>query len=409
MASDAGAPQPAAVGDLIDLHQTPNVAASPISPTSPAQRQGEAQQQMQRAAEHQARRHAAQTGQHLFDLGWLWRDVADLFHVAGRTLRQWCHDLWLSFWPSSALGRPRQRSSRDARNEVIDFLDEFGPGLGVPTLRGCFPTMSRAELDELLKCYRRVWRQRHRVPLRVLHWPVAGRVWAIDYAMPPQPIDGVFDSLLAVRDLATGMQLLWQPAEAATGNIAAGALATLFAHHGPPLVLKSDNGSHFADNAVQDLLRTHQVECLFSPPHWPRYNGAIEAGIGTLKERTESRAARAGHPGRWTWDDTSGARLEANTLSKPHGINGPSPEQAWQHRMPILTQERDAFAACVHAHLADEKRRPSPCELSSNGVWSDREMARKAIRLTLEERGYLHYTRRRILPPIPAAKTARIP
>ena len=63
--------------------------------------------------------------------------------------------------------------------------------------------------------------------MRVLTWPVTGSVWAIDYAEPPAPIDGRYDALLAVRDLASGMQLLWQPVEAATGdnaNLRIGAL-----------------------------------------------------------------------------------------------------------------------------------------------------------------------------------------
>ena len=410
MAPDASAPQTAALGDLIDLHATPIVAptlASP-TPTSPAQRQGAAEQREQRENEQAVRRRAADVGRHLLDFGWLWRDVGELFHVAGRTLRQWCHELLDRLHSPCPLGRPRLRSSREQRNEVIHFFDEFGPGVGVPTLRECFPTMSRAELDELRQRYRYVWRERHRVPLRVLHWPVPGGVWAIDYAEAIQPIEDRCFNLLAVRDLASGLQLLWQPVEAATGESAARALESLFATYGPPLVLKSDNGSHFTGAAVQGLLHAHRVECLFSPPHWPRYNGAIEAGIGALKERTETRAARAGHPGYWTWDDTSGALLEANTLSL-NGINGTSPEQAWQSRNPITINERDAFTACVQAHLAVEKRGQSPCEAATNGVWSEREMARKAIRLALEERGYLHYTRRRILPPIPRPKAARIP
>ena len=387
-------PQPAALGEPIE---------SSATPSSPAQRQGAAEQHDQRANEQAVRRRAADVGRHLLDFGWLWRDVADLFHVAGRTLRHWCHDLLDRLRSACPLGRPRLRSSRDLRNEVIHFLDEFGPGLGVPTLRECFPAMSRAELGELLNRYRRVWRERHRVPLRVLHWPVPGRVWAIDYAQPPQPINGVDAALLAVRDLASGLQLLWQPVEAAIGDQAAGALKSLFAAYGPPLVLKSDNGSHFTGSAVQDLLAAHHVECLLSPPHWPRYNGSIEAGIGALKTRTEARAARAGHPGCWTWDDTAGALLEANTLSHD-GNKSHTPEQAWQLRYPIVAAERDAFVASVQAQLLQQ----SACEASGNGVWSDREMARKAIRLSLEERGYLHYTRRRILPPIPRPKAARI-
>jgi transposase InsO family protein len=209
-----------------------------------------------------------------------------------------------------------------------------------------------------------------------------------------------------VRDLATGMQLLWSPMEAATGENAAQALASLFANFGAPLVLKSDNGGHFTCPAVQDLLRIHQVECLFSPPHWPRYNGAIEAGIGALKERTAARAARAGHPGYWTWDDTAGAFREANESSRPHGPNGPSPDASWAGRTPIAADDRIAFRACVQQHLAQQKQATGSCVDATNEVWSERAMAREAIRLALEERGYLHYTRRRILQPIRRRKVA---
>jgi len=342
------------------------------------------------------------------DLGWLWNDIAEWLHVAGRTLRHWCRQLLDLFKPPVPLGRPRDRSPRDIRNEVIHFLDEFGPGVGVPSLHDCFPTLTRGELDELLKRYRRVWRQRHRVPLHVLHWPVPGRVWAIDYAEAPAPIEGRFDYLLAVRDLATGMQLLWQPVAAATGANAALALRSLFAVHGTPLVLKSDNGSHFTADAVQALLREAKVACLFSPPHWPRYNGAIEAGIGSMKQRSEAYAARAGHPGSWTWDHVAGAFAEANSIARPPLLDGASPEDAWSVRTRVTPDERDAFAARVEAHRNNEIRQHNACEINDDGVWSQREMARKAIRHALEERGYLHYQRRRILPQIPKPKAARI-
>jgi putative transposase len=403
-----------------DVQTTPTVAAEVVEPAiirlrernasptpSPKRhRRGHAHQQARREREHQTRRHAAEVGRHLFNLGWAWTKIADLIQVAGRTLRKWCHDLLDQFQPALPLGRPVIRSPREERNAVIHFLDEFGPQVGVPMLRECFPTMRGAELEDLLKRYRRVWRERNRLPLRVLHWPVIGRVWAIDYAEPPAPIDGRWEYLLAVRDLASGMQLLWLPVEAATGANATSALAMLFATHGAPLVLKSDNGGHFTCPAVQDLLRTHQVECLFSPPYWPRYNGAIEAGIGGMKVRTAAHAARTGHPGNWTWDDAAGAFLEANELSRPHNCNGQTPNDLWPIRTPINTAERGAFRQCVNHHLESEKQQAGSCVDATNEVWSKRAMAREAIRLALEECGYLHYTRRLIPPPIPGRKAA---
>ena len=337
-------------------------------------------------------------GRVLLGLGWAWSRIADLLKIADRTLRHWCSRVLDRLCPASPLGRPRVRSSREQRNAVIALLDELGPQVGVLTLRTCFPAMSRAELDELAKRYRRVWRARHRRPLRVLNWPVPGTVWTIDFAEPPTPIDGQFGYLLAARDLATGMPLLWRPVAAATTVAAADALAGLFAEHGPPLVLKTDNGSHFTGGDVADLLAAHRVEHLLSPPYWPQYNGAIEAGIGALKDRTAARAARSGHPGHWTWEDTAGALAEAADLARPNGPAAPGPAAAWQARSPITSAERAAFRATVAAQTA--------CDRPSGPVWSQPEMARRAIRLALEERGYLQYRRRRILPPITGSKAA---
>ena len=402
MADSDDRAEPAAVGDLIDVRApAPSLIHSPAGPTTPAQRHGPFGQQPRREHEDAVRRRAAEVSRGLLDLGWTRAWIADRLRVAGRTLRHWCCQLLDRPRPACPLGRPAVRSSRDARNAVIDLLDELGPQVGVPALRECFPALSRAELDDLLRRYRRVWRERHRQPLRVLHWPVPGRVWAIDFAEPPAPIDGRFGHLLAVRDLASGTPLLWRPVTAATASEAAAGLTELFAEHGPPLVLKSDNGSHFTGGAVPDRLAAHRVEHLLSPPYWPRYNGAIEAGIHALKERTAARAARAGHPGFWTWDDTAGAVAEAAVLARPHGPAGPSPAAAWQARPAISGDERAAFGAAVAARIA--------CGPSAGAVWSEPEVARRAIRLALEERGYLQYRRRRILPPITGRTAASNP
>lgn len=377
----------------------PSSLATP--PTTPAQRRGAFEQQVRREEENTVRRRAAAAGRVLLGLGWAWSRIVDLLKVTDRTLRHWCGRLLDRLAPACPLGRPRVRSSRAERNAVIDLLDELGPQVGVPTLRECFPAMNCAELTDLLRRYRRVWRERHRRPLRVLCWPVPGRVWAIDFAEPPAPIDGRFGYLLAVRDLASGRSLLWRPVEAATADEAAAGLAGLFTEHGPPLVLKSDNGSHFTGGAMPDLLAAHRVAHLLSPPYWPRYNGAIEAGIHALKDRTAARAARAGHPGFWTWDDTAGAVVEAAEQAHLRGPAGPNPAAVWSARAPIPAAERDAFAACVRQQLT--------CGQPVGKVWSGPEVARRAIRLALEERGYLQYRRRRILPPITGRMAASNP
>jgi transposase InsO family protein len=344
----------------------------------------------------------------LRERGCTWRAVADLFHVARRTLARWRRNELVALRSAVPLGRPVRRSPPALRNQVFHLLEEVGPGLGVPSLRDCFPALGRAELDDFVRRYRKVWRHRQRIPWRVLHWTGPGRVWAIDFTGPLPAIEGQYPYVLAVRDLASGCQLLWQPAVHATADVAHDALAALFVRHGPPLVLKSDNGSPFTAGLVADLLVEHDVTALLSPPYWPRYNGAIEAGIGALKGRTESHAARVGHPGYWTWDDLEAARAEANALARPFGPTGPSPDTVWTCRSPIAADERALFRACVRQSRMAPSNPENVCINADVGVSSTREMERNAIRLALEQRGYLHYRRRLIAPPINRPKVAII-
>jgi len=149
---------------------------------------------------------------------------------------------------------------------------------------------------------------------------------------------------------------------------------------------------------TEELLAAHGVWALCSPPYWPRYNGSVEAGIGSLKDRTDAWAARAGHAGQWTWDDVAGACEEANTLSRPRGASAPSPDELWSARETITAGERAAFGAAVEESGRAQEPGES-CADTGAVIRSGRAMARCAIRLALEVCGYLHYKRRAIPPP----------
>jgi len=371
-------------------------------------RRGFAGQRHERERERIVRGHAVEVSARIVAQGQTWAQSAAFLHLSERTLRDWRHDGMYPLWAARPLGRPILMASRDQRNEVFDLLEELGPGIGLATLRTAFPGMARAALDDFLRRYRRVWRQLHRQSLHVLHWPVAGRVWAIDWHGPRPAVDGLYPHLLAVRDLSSGQQLLWLPVVDATAATVVEALQSLFAEYGPPLVLKSDNGSAFGAAAVQELLAKRGVKNLFSPPQMPRYNGSIEAGIGSLTSRTEQRAARRGYPGDWTWDDAAAARWEANATARPRGLRGPTPDELWVGRTPIPTTEREAFQQTATIRFAEiaTASEGRPAHLSEE--MHRRAMDRQAIRRALEEHGYLYFTRRRIPLPIRRRKAASI-
>jgi hypothetical protein len=304
-------------------------------------------QQPRRQRERDLRQRAATLCDELKPAGVSCPQIARKIGVAARTLSH-----WRCCWRHDELdvrlrGRPPKQSGFRDRHEVLEVFHEVGPHVGLPTLRAAFPAMPRGELIDLQATYREQYRATHRRSVETLHWTTPGRVWAMDHTQPPSPIDGCFPRVLAVRDLASGMQLAWLPVTDETAETTAAVLQLLFAWHGAPLVLKSDNGSPFISQLLYDLLAACEVVPLFSPPKTPQYNGSCEASIRAMKVRTYFLAARAGRFVHWTSDDLQAARRQANEFHRPWGHRGPTRSEVWTARPSITADERAAFAAAV--------------------------------------------------------------
>jgi hypothetical protein len=239
-------------------------------------------------------------------------------------------------------------SSVRIRQQIITQLAEWGPQTSVAALQLAFPQIMRAELDDLLSRFRRIHRHRLHRRLAHLQWQRVGAVWAGDFAFPPTPVEERYPRLLSVRDLASGQHLLWRPIADETSATAAAILEGMFREHGAPLVLKVDNGSAWRGQEVQTVLMKWMVWMLFSPPLTPEYNGSSEAGIGAAKGRTHERSERRGDAGNWSWDDIEGARLDGNHFGSSPLFPNQTPEQVWETRQPILTEERAALQDAVN-------------------------------------------------------------
>lgn len=377
---------------------------APLPRRGPDQRRGPAPQLARRRREQELRGNVVALLDCINSQGPTLSQAAERLCLAPRTLRRWRRARCSAPPLPVPLGRPCHRAPRQVRNEVIAMIDELGPGTGVPTLRASFSTLARAELADLVRRYRRVWRQRHGQALRKLHWQVPGAVWAMDFSEATYRVEGHDRYLLAVRDLASAQQLLWWPTPAINTEETLAALAFLFAVHGAPLVLKADNGSPFCATQTLEYLHQHEVIPLFSPPRMPRYNGAIEAGIGSLKTRTDQHASHHGHAGHWTLDDLSAAQAQANTQARPQGPTGPTPEEVWTTRGPLTPADRALFRAA----LERQREAIQVQEGLPDNPAQQRAQDRPAVRRALEELGYLLYSRRRLPLPIRKRKAANI-
>lgn len=305
-----------------------------------------ARQMPRREAEHSLRTRTATLCNELTASGQSCRRVAEQLHLAPRTLTHWrCRQ------QEPTCLRPRGRRCKDSspaqRQAVLAMLEKEGCHIGLPTLRAEFPDMPRCELVELQAAYRRYYRASHRRSTERLTWHEPGYVWAMDHVVPPQPIDGVDRAAFAVRDLASGQQLAWQPVPDQTAAPTAAVLQALFRQHGPPLVLKSDNGSAFRDQNTQDLLAAEGVVWLPSPPRKPWYNGSCEAGNHSMRTRTDHFAERAGG---WTSQSLAAARRQANEFTRLGGPRGDTHSRRWAARLPVRAALREQLRAMISSH-----------------------------------------------------------
>jgi hypothetical protein len=161
------------------------------------------------------------------------------------------------------------------------------------------------------------------------------------------------------------------------------------------------------------FLKQWNVCPLLSPPRTPQYNGAVEAGIGSIKTRAHHIAALHGRPGEWTCDDVEAARLLANATARPNGRRAPTPQSAWRRRDDISLAQRNRFGETLKLFQQRLDSRLQAVSLSAvPAARPDSDTAlfhRIAIRRALVARHLLTLTKpRRITPPIKSQKVDKI-
>lgn len=147
------------------------------------------------------------------------------------------------------------------------------------------PSLSRRQLGALVQEQRRD----QLATMKHIHWLHPGLAWSCD-ATEYGP-DGVL--IIPVQDLASRYRFAPLVTDHLDGRQIAAHLERLFRQHGAPLFLKRDNGSPFNHHAVDQLLARCRVLPLNNPPHFPRYNGAMEKGIRDFKTALDQRQQRA--------------------------------------------------------------------------------------------------------------------
>lgn len=171
-------------------------------------------------------------------------------------------------------------------------------GVG-PLYRQYQSQISRRDLEVLTATVRRELLHQHQAELCHLTWHVPGLVWSLDDAELAR-FDDHRLHLHQVQDLASRYKFAPLVGEQILGETVALHLEQLFERHGPPLVLKRDNGSNLNHQAVDEVLRRYLVVPLNSPPHYAPYNGGMEHAVRELKtplvEKILDHGSRAESP-----------------------------------------------------------------------------------------------------------------
>jgi transposase InsO family protein len=142
--------------------------------------------------------------------------------------------------------------------------------------------ISRRDLQVLTKTVRRELAHQHQAGLRRIRWQVPGLVWSLDDAELTRFAHHKL-YLHQVQDLASRYKFTPWVGPQVLGETVAVHLEQLFLRHGPPLVLKRDNGSNLNQQAVDEVLARYRVMPLNSPPCYPPYNGGMECAVRELK------------------------------------------------------------------------------------------------------------------------------
>ncbi len=143
--------------------------------------------------------------------------------------------------------------------------------------------LSRRELAQLVAEERRSANQRQRWRWQRVTWLHVNIAWSIDGAEWPADQRGARLWLHPVQELCSRFRFPPLVRCGEDSEAIARHLEALFKTHGAPLFLKRDNGSALNAAAVNAVLAAHAVIPLNSPVHYPRYNGAVENGIGEAR------------------------------------------------------------------------------------------------------------------------------
>jgi len=230
------------------------------------------------------------------EVGWPYSRLCESVGLSYASLRRWQHRLEHG---QPALFKPGPHkvaplNLEELRGALYHLRQgrERSAGAGM-LYRQHQDQISRRDLEGLARTVREEWAHQHQAELRRITWKIPGLVWSLDDAELARVAHHTWH-LHQVQDLASRYKFTPWVGEHVLGETVAVHLEQLFLRHGPPLVLKRDNGSKLNQQAVDEVLARYLVLPLNSTPHYPPYNGGMERAVGELKTPLRKKILTSG-------------------------------------------------------------------------------------------------------------------
>ncbi|CAG2226125.1 unnamed protein product [Mytilus edulis] len=191
----------------------------------------------------------------------------------------------LSVFDSCLLWGNRVVIPNPGRDIILQELHEGHQGISRMKVlaRGYvwWPNMD-AEIEQTVRACHKCQVNRHAPPEAPMHpweWPSNPWSWIhIDYAGP------LYGKMFLVCVDAHSKYLDVHVVNSATSANTIEKLRTMFAIHGLPESIVSDNGTPFASQEFQDFVQRNGIKHIRSSPYQPSTNGLAERAVQTFKE-----------------------------------------------------------------------------------------------------------------------------
>jgi len=264
--------------------------------------------------------------------------------------------------------------------------------------------ISRRDLGALVTTARHALAAAHEAAQYHITWHMPGVVWALDDTELAR-VNGNWLRLHQVQDLASRYKFLPRVEEQIVGETVAARLEQLFLEHGPPLVLKRDNGGTLNQAAVDVILARYWVVPLNSPRQYPPYNGGMERAIREVKAPLRAQL-RAGGPTPTTEVQHWAERLAYELNHRPRrSLQGQVACRVFQDARPALR----AYTLRKRREVFDEINALTWTLLQAQEVCteSDAESIRRvAVETWLQKHGVITVTPNHRVLPLFLKKTA---